>query len=168
MTAVFALATRVSWHKEDLLLEPTSPLMPLQVVSGTHLDINITFQPPAARFGQSNSGQTAVNSSLTKASWAAKKLQSQPLDSLNPDNPRSGLVFKSWRSDGQGAAALSFDWSNFELAVDFNEPFPDAYNPNPEDTPVRRRVGGKLINYKPGRGGLVTSSAAKWCGIPLI
>eukprot|EP00878_Enallax_costatus_P001235 GHUV01001378.1.p1 GENE.GHUV01001378.1~~GHUV01001378.1.p1 ORF type:complete len:664 (+),score=239.16 GHUV01001378.1:126-1994(+) len=142
-----ALRTKVAWHCQDLLLEPNSPLIPLQVVSGTHLDINITFQPPALKFDQSNIGQTT---GLTNSSWAARKLQPQPLEPLNPDNPRCGLVFKSWRSDGQGAAALSFDWSNYELAIDFDEPFPDAYNPHPEDTPERRRVGGRLVNYKPG------------------
>jgi hypothetical protein len=143
------LRTKVSWHVEDLLLEPNAPLQPLQIVSGTHLDINITFNPPDSAFDQSIPGQTSVNQPLTTI-MASKKLMPQPLDPLNPDNPRVGLVFKSWRSDAQGAAVLSFDWSNHELAVDFDAPFPDAYNPHPEDTPERRRIGGKLVNYVAG------------------
>lgn len=144
-----AVCIRVSWHANDVQLRPDDQLLPLQVVSGTHLDINLTFQPPASCFTQSESGKTLVKASLTD-SWIARKLLPQPLDPLNPANPRVGLVFKSWRADGQGAAVLSFDWSNYELAVDFDAPFPDAYNPHPEDTPERRRIGGKLMNYTPG------------------
>jgi hypothetical protein len=143
------LRTQVSWRAENMLLEPNAPLQPLQVVSGTHLDINVSFEPPDLCSDWSNNGQTSVTQPLTDI-WASKKLMPQPLDPLNPANPRVGLVFKSWRSDGQGAAVLSFDWSSHELAVDFDAPFPDAYNPHPEDTPERRRVGGKLINYVPG------------------
>jgi hypothetical protein len=59
-------------------------------------------------------------------------------------------VFKSWQSNGKGAAVLSFDWVSRELLFDFDEPFPDAYDPHPEDTPERRRVGGQLRNYTKG------------------
>jgi hypothetical protein len=60
------------------------------------------------------------------------------------------LVFKSWKPDGKGAAVLSFDWGSGVLRFDFDEPFPDAYNPHPEDSPERRRVGGKLRHYTAG------------------
>jgi hypothetical protein len=61
-------------------------------------------------------------------------------------------VFKSWKPDGKGAAVLSFDWGSGVLIFDFDEPFPDAYNPHPDDTPERRRVGGKLRHYTAGGG----------------
>lgn len=59
-------------------------------------------------------------------------------------------MFKSWKEGGKGAAVLSFDWASGELQFDFDKPFPDAYNPHPEDTPERRRVGGALRNCVPG------------------
>eukprot|EP00879_Flechtneria_rotunda_P024601 GHRR01026097.1.p1 GENE.GHRR01026097.1~~GHRR01026097.1.p1 ORF type:complete len:159 (-),score=49.30 GHRR01026097.1:291-767(-) len=123
-------ACRVSWHAQELVLNPQDPLLPLQVVSGTHLDINFTALPPI-----NSSTCDAANSSLAV---------------LNPTTPRVGLVFKSWRDGGNGAAVLSFDWADHSLVIDFDEPFPDAYNPFPEDTPNRRRIGGKLRNYAPG------------------
>eukprot|EP00879_Flechtneria_rotunda_P000981 GHRR01001115.1.p1 GENE.GHRR01001115.1~~GHRR01001115.1.p1 ORF type:complete len:1028 (+),score=415.34 GHRR01001115.1:835-3918(+) len=124
------LRTKVSWHAQELVLNPQDPLLPLQVVSGTHLDINFTALPPI-----NSSTCDAANSSLAV---------------LNPTTPRVGLVFKSWRDGGNGAAVLSFDWADHSLVIDFDEPFPDAYNPFPEDTPNRRRIGGKLRNYAPG------------------
>jgi hypothetical protein len=45
---------------------------------------------------------------------------------------------------------LAFHWASGQLLFEFDEPFPDAYNPHPDDTPERRRVGGRLANYVEG------------------
>ncbi|WIA42006.1 hypothetical protein OEZ86_009303 [Tetradesmus obliquus] len=137
-----ALRTRVSWHAQDLSLGPDGPLLPLQVVSGTHLDINISFQPPSTYtppFMATAAADTAASTADNTAAAAAAA-----------ESARVGLIFKSWRPCGSGAAVLSFDWSTAALTVDFDEPMPDAYTPNPEDTPERKRVGGVLRNYVPG------------------
>jgi len=125
----------VSWHAKDLLLSPSGGLLPLQVVSGTHLDINVTLLPPAAT--------TAATAAATAATAAAST-------AATAEDARAGLVFKSWQAGGKGAAVLSFNWCSGDLLFDFDEPFPDAYNPHPEDTPDRRRVGGRLRSYRAG------------------
>lgn len=117
--------------------------MPLEVVSGTHLDINLTLLPPAAAI--------AATAAATAATAAISTAYTADLDAaLAAEGARAGLVFKSWRPDGKGAAVLSFNWSSGVLVFDFDCPFPDAYNPHPDDTPERRRVGGWLKHYTPG------------------
>jgi hypothetical protein len=115
--------------------------VPLEVVSGTHLDINITLLPQAATVaGNISAAPAAISTAYTADLDAA----------LATEGARAGLVFKSWRPDGKGAAVLSFNWSSGLLVFDFDGPFPDAYNPHPVDTPERRRVGGRLKHYTPG------------------
>jgi hypothetical protein len=125
------------------MIYPNGPLLPLQVVSGTHLDINITFEPPIDMQLPSSATTTAPDAASAAANFAA-------IPASATEAARVGLVFKSWKSCGRGAAVLSFDWSKFALTVDFDEPLPDAYTPHPEDTPERKRVGGTLRNYVPG------------------
>ena len=132
------LLCSVCWRAQDLLLAPNSHLTPLQVVSGTHLDINLTLLPP------SPSVTTATAAAPTPTATAP------PATAEASAGNRAGLVFKSWKTDGKGAAVLSFDWGSGVLMFDFDEPFPDAYNPHPEDSPERRRVGGKLRHYTAG------------------
>lgn len=140
----------MSWHAQDLLLDPNGPLQPLQVVSGTHLDINLTLLPPEP-YNQASSA--ASTEAAAEPASGMYNLTAPGCDSINKDSARVGLVFKSWRVEGRGAAVLSFDWSTRCLVLDFDEPFPDAYNPHPEDTAERRRIGGKLHNYEPGETG---------------
>ena len=109
---------RNSWHCSDIDLSPSSSSMPIQRVTGTHLDIEAVFEPP---MGPEPSG-------------------------------RVGFILKSWRSGGKGAALVTFDWSTLELTVDFDEAFPHAYDPYPDESlPGAKRVGGKLMNMKHGK-----------------
>jgi hypothetical protein len=150
----------VSWHVEDALLEPGGLLQPLQVVSGTHLDINITFLPPEG-LSYSNSTVSCASCQLGSRQHLPAAAEIGPLlpaastavedlHKITSSSPRVGVVFKSWRQEGRGAAVLSFDWSSLQLVFDFDEPFPSAYDPHPADTPESRRIGGKLRNYEPG------------------
>jgi hypothetical protein len=65
---------------------------------------------------------------------------------------RVGFILRSWRPGGVGAAVVSFDWSTRELAVEFDQTLPHAYDPHPEDIPHNKRVGGTLDNMEPGEG----------------
>jgi hypothetical protein len=138
----------VSWHAQDLTLSPDGQLLPLQVVSGTHLGINVTFQPPAQQ------PSSAPPSTPFKAAAAAAArfpaVDAAEAAEAAAVSARVGLVFRSWKPCGRGAAVLSFDWSTTALTVDFDQPLPDAYTPHPEDTPERKRIGGVLRNYEPG------------------
>ncbi len=114
-----------------MLLLPHAPPVPLPVVSGTHLDIEVTFLPPEDLV----SGVTGVTSDTSFSSAAGDGAQ----------GPRVGLLLKSWRPNGRGAAVVTFDWVTRELEVVFDEPLPNAYDPNPDpSTPGANRVGGKL------------------------
>jgi hypothetical protein len=144
----------VCWTAQDLQLQPGSRLLPLQVVSGTHLDINITLLPPAA-----GTAATAAAAAVTAATAAATvATAAAAAAAAAAEEPRAGLVFKSWRPCGKGAAVLAVNWVTGVLMFDFDEPFPDAYTPHPDDTPDRRRVGGKLKHYVAGRCASVPGS----------
>lgn len=107
----------------------------------------MTLQPPPATSGAARLAAPAASStpaSSTAASSTSATVQDEDT------SPRTGLVFQSWREGGKGAAVLAFHWASGQLLFEFDEPFPDAYNPHPDDTPERRRVGGRLANYVEG------------------
>lgn len=159
----FPLPCSVCWRAHNLQLLPASQLVPLQFVSGTHLDINLTLLPPPAATA-ATAAATAATAATTAAAAATAAATSATAAVSSPagtedldtalaaaaDGPRAGLVFRSWKPGGKGAAVLSFDWGSGVLMFDFDEPFPDAYNPHPDDTPERRRVGGRLRHYTAG------------------
>lgn len=164
-------ACSVCWRAQDLLLSPGSHLTPLRVVSGTHLDINLTLLPPvppaaAATAAAAEASDPAATTPQPQSEGCLEAGGSRcgsgssgSSGSDGSDGSSAGLVFKSWKPDGKGAAVLSFNWESGVLMFDFDEPFPDAYNPHPDDTPERRRVGGQLKHYTPGEGGSCSSNS---------
>lgn len=134
------------WRAQHLQLSPNSQLTPLEVVSGTHLDINLTLLPAADTIAATAAATAAAAGAAIMGSASTADLDA----ALASEGARAGLVFKSWKPDGKGAAVLSFNWTSGVLMFDFDEPFPDAYNPHPDDTPERRRVGGRLRHYAQG------------------
>lgn len=108
-------------------------------------------QPPTPAGCAASTAAAAATSSAAAAGAASPSR----VPVLNPGAPcgggaRVGVIFKSWRPGGRGAAVLSFEWASGCLFIDFDEPRPSAYDPHPEDTPGSRRVGGALASFAPG------------------
>jgi hypothetical protein len=105
-----------SWRARNLVLPPASDASPpfqLPAVAGTHLDICVTFLPPrgapvaAAPAGGDSSGSGAWPGAASAAATVT--------------GPAAGLILKSWRPGGAGAAAVVFDWATRRLEVHFDE-----------------------------------------------
>lgn len=123
----------VCWRAEGLVLPPLSggvPPLPLRAVAGTHLDIIVTFLPPSgspAANGSTIIGSFADGSAAAGAAAAATGggaaggRGSWPHADDALPGAAAGLILKSWRPQGQGAAAVSFCWASRRLEVHFDE-----------------------------------------------
>jgi len=135
----------------------------LPVVTGTHLDITVTFQPPPLASSSSaaaaattagnasngdakgpahSAGAAAAKGPARSAGAAAAGVQAEAISIQQPQQqqpqqqqrrlkwpsaaaavvgPAVGVILKSWRAEGCGAAVVVFSWVTQRLEVHFDE-----------------------------------------------
>ena len=100
--------------------------LPLPAVGGAHLDVVVRFEAPDGA-GAGGDGETAAaaaaagNTGAAAAAAAAAAACPHPAAPGALPGPAVGLLLKSWRPGGAGAAAVAFCWATRRLEVHFDE-----------------------------------------------